>query len=82
MNEQVHKSTLQRLRRIEGQVRGLQKMVEENRPCADIVTQVASVEQALSGVAKVLLTSHLHHCARTNPTAIDDVVQLISRHWR
>ncbi len=82
MTEQVQKAALQRLRRIEGQVRGLQKMVQENRPCADIVTQVSSVEQALAGVAKILLTSHLHHCARSNPTAIDDVVELISKHWR
>jgi DNA-binding FrmR family transcriptional regulator len=52
-----------RLRRIEGQVRGLQKMVEENRYCADIITQVASVQEALRGVARNLMKNHLHHCA-------------------
>ena len=52
-----------RLRRIEGQVRGLQRMVEEDRYCADIITQVASVQEALRGVARNLMKNHLHHCA-------------------
>ena len=56
-------SNRKRLRRIEGQVRGLQKMVEEDRYCADIITQVASVQEALRGVARSLMRNHLHHCA-------------------
>jgi DNA-binding FrmR family transcriptional regulator len=52
-----------RLRRIEGQVRGLQKMVEEDRYCADIITQVASVQEALRGVGRNLMKNHLQHCA-------------------
>ena len=56
-------ANLKRLRRIEGQVRGLQKMVEEDRYCADIITQVASVQEALRGVARNLMRNHLHHCA-------------------
>jgi len=52
-----------RLRRIEGQIRGLQKMVEEDRYCADIITQIASVQEALRGVARNLMKNHLHHCA-------------------
>jgi DNA-binding FrmR family transcriptional regulator len=52
-----------RLRRIEGQVRGLQKMVEEDRYCTDIITQVASVQEALRGVARNLMKNHLHYCA-------------------
>jgi DNA-binding FrmR family transcriptional regulator len=52
-----------RLRRIEGQIRGLQKMVEQDRYCADIITQVASVQEALRGVARNLMKNHLHHCA-------------------
>jgi DNA-binding FrmR family transcriptional regulator len=52
-----------RLRRIEGQIRGLQKMLEEDRCCADIITQVASVQEALRGVARNLMKNHLHHCA-------------------
>src|SRR5215467_3277125 len=52
-----------RLRRIEGQIRGLQKMVEEDRYCADIITQIASAQEALRGVARNLMKNHLHHCA-------------------
>ncbi len=51
-----------RLRRIEGQVRGLQKMVDEERYCADILVQIASVQEALRGVGRVLLQNHLSHC--------------------
>jgi len=52
-----------RLRRIEGQIRGLQRMVEEDRYCADIITQIAAVQEALRGVARNLMKNHLHHCA-------------------
>ena len=51
-----------RLRRIEGQVRGLQRMVEEEKYCIDILTQVSSVTSALQAVALGLLDEHLHHC--------------------
>ena len=54
---------LKRLRRIEGQVRGLQKMVEEDRYCADVLTQIASVHEALRSVGKELMRNHLRHCA-------------------
>ena len=53
---------IRRLRRIEGQVRGLQKMVEEDRYCTDIMTQIASVHEALRGVSRELMRNHLRHC--------------------
>jgi DNA-binding FrmR family transcriptional regulator len=53
---------LNRLRRIEGQVRGLQKMVEEDKYCIDILTQVAATTSALQAVALGLLEDHLGHC--------------------
>jgi CsoR family transcriptional regulator, copper-sensing transcriptional repressor len=56
---------LVRLRRIEGQVRGLQKMVHEDRYCADIMTQISSVQEALRAVGRELLRNHLRHCAAT-----------------
>ena len=62
---EIKKAVLLRLRRIEGQVRGLQRMVEEERYCADIITQVASVHEALRGTARALLQNHLRHCATT-----------------
>ena len=51
-----------RLRRIEGQVRGLQKMIEEERYCADVLMQLSSVQEALRGVGRSLLYNHLKHC--------------------
>ncbi len=58
-------ANLKRLRRIEGQVRGLQKMVEEGRYCADVLTQIASVHEALRAVGRELMRNHLKHCATT-----------------
>jgi DNA-binding FrmR family transcriptional regulator len=51
-----------RLRRIEGQVRGLQRMIEEEKYCIDILTQVSAVTRALESVALGLLEDHLSHC--------------------
>ena len=53
---------LKRLRRIEGQVRGLQKMVEEDKYCIDILTQVSAATRALQSVAIGLLEDHMGHC--------------------
>ena len=55
-------SYLKRLRRIEGQVRGLQRMVEDDQYCIDILTQVSAVTRALQSVALGLLEEHLGHC--------------------
>ena len=55
-------SYLRRLRRIEGQVRGLQRMIDEDKYCIDILTQVAAVTRALQSVALGLLEEHLGHC--------------------
>ncbi|MCC6316844.1 MAG: metal-sensitive transcriptional regulator [Gemmatimonadaceae bacterium] len=59
----IRAANLTRLRRIEGQVRGLQRMVEENRYCADIMTQLSSVQEALRSVGRELMRNHLKHCA-------------------
>src|SRR5574338_1609908 len=61
----IRDRNLKRLRRIEGQVRGLQKMVEEDRYCADILTQISSVHEALRAVGRELMRNHLKHCAAT-----------------
>ena len=55
---------LKRLRRIEGQVRGLQRMVDEDSYCIDILTQVSAATKALQAVALGLLEDHLSHCVR------------------
>ena len=57
-----HKEQIVALKRIEGQVRGVQKMVEEKRYCVDILTQIASVVGALLGVQDNVLEKHLHMC--------------------
>ncbi|HET7632065.1 MAG TPA: metal-sensitive transcriptional regulator [Gemmatimonadaceae bacterium] len=54
---------LKRLKRIEGQVRGLHRMVEGERYCADILTQISSVHEALRAVGRELMRNHLRHCA-------------------
>jgi DNA-binding FrmR family transcriptional regulator len=53
-----------RLRRIEGQVRGLQRMIDEDEYCVDVLTQIVSVTRALQGVGLGLLDEHLRHCVR------------------
>jgi DNA-binding FrmR family transcriptional regulator len=84
----IKERNLKRLRRIEGQVRGLQRMVEEDRYCADILTQIASVQEALRATGRELLRNHLKHCAATAlkkgeaeaEAMVDELVELMSRH--
>jgi DNA-binding FrmR family transcriptional regulator len=81
---------VKRLRRIEGQVRGLQKMVEDDRYCADIMTQISSVHEALRSVGRELMRNHLKHCATSaintgGPDAdrmYDELVELLYKHSR
>ncbi len=86
----VRERNLKRLRRIEGQVRGLQRMVEEERYCADILTQISSVHEALRSVGRELVRNHLKHCAtsaiRQGDSAAeemyDEVVDMMYKHVR
>ena len=81
---------LNRLRRIEGQVRGLQRMVEEDRYCADVLTQISSVHEALRAVGRELMRNHLKHCAteairsgeEEAEEMYDELVELMYRHVR
>jgi DNA-binding FrmR family transcriptional regulator len=81
---------LRRLRRIEGQVRGLQKMIADDRYCADILTQLSSVHEALRGVGRELMRNHLKHCAtgairaggRQADGMYDELVDLMYTHSR
>ncbi len=63
---------LKRLRRIEGQARGLQRMVEEEKYCIDVLTQVAAMTSALEAFSLGLLAEHLHHCVVDAARAGDD----------
>jgi DNA-binding FrmR family transcriptional regulator len=90
VDPEVKSRNLKRLRRIEGQLRGLQKMVEEDRYCADILTQISSVHEALRGVGRELMRNHLKHCAtgaiRTGGVEADsmynELVDLMYTHSR
>jgi DNA-binding FrmR family transcriptional regulator len=86
----IKDSNLKRLRRIEGQVRGLQKMIEEDRYCADVLTQISSVQEALRSVGRELMRNHLKHCASHAIRAgegeaeamYDELIGLIYKHSR
>src|SRR5437867_13429240 len=90
VDPEIKSRHLKRLRRIEGQVRGLQKMVEEDRYCADILTQISSVHEALRSVARELMRNHLKHCATSAIRAVnesadalyDELVELTQKHLR
>lgn len=81
---------LARLRRIEGQVRGLQRMVEDDRYCPDVMVQLSAVHEALRAVGRELMRNHLKHCAtaavRGTPeqaeAMYDELVELMHRHGR
>ncbi|MGC8541358.1 MAG: metal-sensitive transcriptional regulator [Phycisphaerae bacterium] len=80
------KANLHRLKRIEGQIRGVHDMVQQNRYCADILIQIAAAQKSLSGVARQLLANHLKHCVAHEiraggaqaDTACDELLKLIS----
>ena len=87
----IKRSNLQRLRRIEGQIRGLQKMIDEDRYCADIVVQISSVQEALRSVGRALMRNHLEHCASAAIRSGDqqqaarqyeELLELIFKHLR
>ena len=61
-DEESLKRIINRLSRIEGHVRGIKTMVRENRPCPEVLNQVAAVKGAISGVAKIILEEHLEEC--------------------
>lgn len=84
-------ANLHRLRRIEGQMRGLQRMIEEDRYCPDILTQLSSVQEALRAVGQALMRNHLQHCvtqavrkgSKSDAEAkYDELIELIYTHAR
>ena len=90
VDPEIRAANLNRLRRIEGQVRGLQRMVEEGRYCADILVQLSAVNEALRNVGRELLRNHLRNCAtaaiKDSPARAeamyDELVELFSRYSR
>ena len=91
VDPEIKEANRNRLRRIEGQIRGLQKMVEDDRYCADIITQIASVQEALRGVGRNLMKNHLHHCAakalgsgkrEESEAMYEELLELVYKHLR
>ena len=86
---QPHKATLlKRLHRIEGQVRGVANMVEEDRYCVDILTQISAIRSALGALAMNLLESHTKGCVRSavrsgdGEAAVDELMTVVKRFGR
>ena len=91
MDEKLKKSQLARLGRIEGQVRGIARMIEEDRYCIDIVAQVRAVRAALDKVEQQTLSDHLRHCvahafdagsARDRETKIEELIEVLDSRSR
>jgi CsoR family transcriptional regulator, copper-sensing transcriptional repressor len=90
VDDDAKERNLKRLRRIEGQVRGLHKMVEEDRYCADVMMQISSVHEALRAVGRELMRNHLKHCATSAirsdkaqaEAMYDELVELMYKHSR
>jgi DNA-binding FrmR family transcriptional regulator len=86
----LKRANLARLKRIEGQVRGIHRMIEEDRYCADVLGQLSAVHEALRGVGRELMRHHLKHCAttaiKTGPVEADamyeELVELLYRSAR
>ena len=86
----IKERNLKRLRRLEGQIRGIQRMVDEERYCADVLTQVSAAQEALRAVGRELLRNHLTHCAthaiRSDDAQagamVDEILDLVAKHGR
>jgi DNA-binding FrmR family transcriptional regulator len=87
VNTDIKAANLKHLRRIEGQVRGIAAMIQEDRYCADIIQQTAAVQESLRSVAKNLLKNHLTHCAtgalhkegKERDEMIEELLELVAR---
>jgi DNA-binding FrmR family transcriptional regulator len=88
MDERVKKAQLMRLGRIEGQVRGVSRMVEDDRYCIDVINQVRAVRAALDKVEQEILHDHLQHCVanafhggseRDRQTKIEELLEVLDR---
>jgi CsoR family transcriptional regulator, copper-sensing transcriptional repressor len=78
------KDMIQRLRRIEGQIKGIQKMIEDKRPCDEVMTQMMAARAALDQVAKQVVVAHIDECLATLPperarSAIGRAIHMLSR---
>jgi DNA-binding FrmR family transcriptional regulator len=89
MDAETKQQALGRLRRIVGQIQGVQRMVEEEKYCVDILLQISAVQGALEQVSKILMTRHIESCVQDSLRAgserersqkIDELVRVFTRH--
>lgn len=83
-DEEELRKLMNRLNRIEGQVRGVKKMLEEEQYCVDILTQVSAIQAALNAFNKELLSSHIHSCVveeiqKGNTDVVDELCESIKK---
>ena len=75
-DDQIRASMLSRLNRVEGQVRGVAKMLDDQRPCMEVLQQLASIQAALRGVSKIVMRNYLERCAtdaiKSNDSSVYD----------
>lgn len=64
INEKTKKDSMTRLKKIEGQIRGIMRMVENEKYCIDIITQITAAEKALSGVSQIIMKRHVESCVK------------------
>jgi DNA-binding FrmR family transcriptional regulator len=86
-DDEIQKAMQARLSRVEGQVRGVAKMIEEQRPCIEVLQQLASVQAALRGVSKTVLRNYLERCATDairseDPKVYDELMDAIYKFAR
>ena len=88
MQNEAKQATIKRLSRLEGQVRGVTRMVEDDRYCIDIVTQLLAIRAALKGVEELVLADHVAHCvehaiesgnAKEQRTKIAELMDVLKR---
>lgn len=90
VDQDIKRTNLTRLRRVEGQIRGIQKMLEEDRYCADVLVQVSAVQEALRAVGRELIRNHLKHCSTNALVAggveaaamCDELVNMFDKNYR
>jgi DNA-binding FrmR family transcriptional regulator len=90
VDAEIKASNLRRLKRIEGQVRGVMQMIEDDRYCVDVLTQIAAIREGLRAVGRETMRNHLKHCvsqalkrdADAAESAIDEVLELVYKSSR